>query len=65
MGLDCTPEDAEEIYAALERLGWPITRENVIIWCFGEVPQEWNEDRERQLPPEMQVWPSPDHAMGH
>lgn len=65
MSLDCTPEQVAQIFSELDRLGWPKTRESVIIWCFGEVPDEWNEDRERQLPPHMQVWPSPNFALGH
>lgn len=65
MALESTPEDCAEIDAALERMKLPRTRENIIIWMFGEVPEEWNEEREVQLPPDVQVWPCPDHAMGH
>lgn len=65
MALECTPEDCAEIDAALERMKLQRTRENIIIYMFGEVPEEWNEDRERQLPPDIQVWPAPHYPLGH
>lgn len=65
MALELTPEDCAEIDGELKRMGLDRTRENVIIWLFGEVPDEWGEDRERQLPPDMQVWPAPHYPLGH
>lgn len=54
-----------QITAQLAKIGRPRTRENYIIMLFGEVPDEWNEDREAQLPRDMQVWPAPPYALGH
>lgn len=62
---DFRPEQEAELSSLLSRCGLKRTRENVIIMLFGEVPAGWGEDRERQLPPDIQVWPAPDHALGH
>lgn len=60
-----TPENEASLVKFLKHCGLERTRRNAIICFFGDIPEEWNEDREVQLPPDMQVWPCPDHALGH
>lgn len=46
----------DDVDAALERMGLPRTRENYIYALYGGYPpQDWDEDAEEQLPPDLRV----------
>ena len=51
-----TPEEIEADFMlrGMRRDGLAITRENYIIRNWGEIPADWNEDHEAEMPEKLQ-----------
>ena len=44
---------------SLQRLGRERNRENFIRILYDQLPEEWDEDAEEQLPPDLRLDPAP------